>query len=292
MSAAQPKPKPARRGLWLAVVIVGSLLALSTWEVVRTAGENSAAALRRAAFDGDEAKVRRILAAHPEWIDVGGSTNTQVHPSASVAEIIQIALGKPAPPPSSPEGRHEEEFREIEASGATALVHAVMRKQDRVAQLLLKSGASVRVNDQYGDPLVTYVVSRANTNLLASFEAHGAMRHAIETGCEPYLLHDAVHGGRVEMIQHIMRRGAHSLEVTNSVGGTPLWLAIASHRVDLVQLLATNGANLTCVPARGETAIQVARQMASTYPSSNATAVVTWLEAYTATNQPPPKPSP
>lgn len=278
--------------MWLVVVIVGGLLALSTWQTVRTAGENSAGALRRAAFDGDEAKVRRIIAAHPEWIDSTGSTNTQIHPSPSIGEIIKIALGKPAPPPSSSAGRHEEEFRAIEASGATALVHAVMQKQDRVAHLLLNSGASVRVNDQYGNPLVAYVVWQCDTNLLASFEAHGAMRHAIERGFESQLLHRAVHGGRVEMIQHMMRRGAHLLEATNSAGGTPLWLAIAYHRVDLVQLLATNGANLTCVPARGETALQVARQMASTYPSSNATAVVTWLEAYTATNQPIAKPVP
>lgn len=296
MSAAQPEPKPARRGLWLAVVVVVALLALSTWDTVRNAGENSAAALRRAAFDGDEAMVRRILAAHPEWIDSVGATNSLKPPKPAAYGLWEItlmaALGKPAPSPPPLEAHREERFLKLESLGSTALVHAVMQKHLIVARILLTAGASVRVKDEFGYPLVGYAVWQCDTNFLAALESRGAMRYAVETGYEPYLLHMAIHSKRIEMVQRIMSRGRHSLEVTNSIGGTPLWLAIASHRVDLVQLLATNGASFICVPARGETALEVARHTASAYPSSNATAVVTWLEAFAATNQPPIKPAP
>lgn len=271
--------------MWLVVTVVATTLALTTLDVLRNSDGGSPTALRRAAFDGDEEQARRILAAHPEWIDLGGSTNTPIQPSASLWETVQIAFGKQAPPPSSPEGRREEEFREIEASGATALVHAVMQKRHGVVLMLLSAGAKVRVNSSYGEPLVVQVIINGNTNILAAFEERGALQFLTGTSLEGYLLHAAVHSKRVEMVGHLLQRVPHVLEVPNSAGGTPLWLAIADNRLDLVQFLTTNGANWAKVAAPNKSAMQFARERTTADPSSNATAVVTWLEGFTATNR-------
>jgi hypothetical protein len=87
------------------------------------------------------------------------------------------------------------------------------------------------------------------------------------------------------MVGHLLQRVPHVLEVPNSAGGTPLWLAIADNRLDLVQFLTTNGANWAKVAAPNKSAMQFARERTTADPSSNATAVVTWLEGFTATNR-------
>jgi hypothetical protein len=125
MTAAQTKPKPARRRLWLAVAVVASLLALTTWDALRNSGGNSPAALRRAAFYGDEATVRRLIAAHPEWVDLPGSTNGQASMFGGLYGKTMKALGKAPPTSATTRGDPETQFRELEAVGATPVWHAL-----------------------------------------------------------------------------------------------------------------------------------------------------------------------
>lgn len=293
MTAAKPEPKPARRGLWLVVVVIG-LLAVTTWDVLRNSNHSSPAALRRAAFDGDEATVRRLVKAHPEWIDSVGSAKAPTSAAGGLLEVTLIALGKPAPSPTSPEGVREELFLELEASGSTPLMHAATRKHLGVARLLVDAGANLRADRWSGWPLVAlarYATELGNTNFLVALKARGAMLHSGETEYEWGLLHAAVQSGRAEVLRFLIAHG-HSVNGRDRSGGTPLHLAVHFSRLDLVQMLATNGADLSLVAFFRGTPLDEARKAAATNPSSNATAVATWLEAFAATNQPPAKPAP
>ncbi len=271
-------------------MVVG-LLALSTWDILRNSGGNSPIALRRAAFDGDEATVRRLIAAHPEWIDSVGSTNASKPAAGGLLEVTLIALGKPAPSPTSPEGEREEQFLKLEALGSTPLVHAVVGNHIDVARALLEAGAKVRVKDAHRFSVVPDSITRNNPTFLSALRVGGTMLSPKDAGFGPWLLHAAVQEGEAKLVQFFIERGI-PLNGTNSAGGTPLWLAINFHRLDLVQLLVTNGVDFVCVPVRRQSAVEVARAIAADEPSSNATAIVSWLEAFAATNQPPAKPAP
>ncbi len=292
MTPTQPEPKASRRGLWLVVVVVASLLALSTWDILRNSGGNSPIALRRAAFDGDEATVRRLLAAHPEWIDTPGSTNASKRATGGLLEVTLIALGKPAPSPTSPEGEREEQFWALETSGATPLIHAAARRHLGAARLLVDAGANLQGKVARGWPLSAlthHAAGIGDTNFLTALETRGVRLQSDGAGYETWLMGAAVEGGHPDMLQFLIGRGL-SVNERHPTRITPLHLAAAKSRLDLVQMLATNGADLTVVSFFDETALDIARKFAPS--SSNATAIVTWLEAFAATNQPPAKPVP
>ncbi|PAW90077.1 MAG: hypothetical protein B9S33_02205 [Pedosphaera sp. Tous-C6FEB] len=156
------------------------------------------------------------------------------------------------------------------------------------ATLLLEAGASARSRLPNGYPLVFMATSMGDTNLLAHFEAHGAKLNEREPRFLSSLMHYAATS---EMLQFLIGRG-QSVNATNRLGATPLHLAAGGGRLDLLQVLATNGAKLTHLTARGHTALDEARYALARNPSSNAAAVVTWLEAFAATNPSPAKPLP
>lgn len=114
MPTTQPDLKPNRRGLWLAVAVVVALLALASWVVLHNFDRSSPAALRRAAFDGDQATVRRLITAHPEWIDSVVPTNGLAQMFSGLYDKAMKAVGKPRP---SSFGNPEREFREQEGLG-------------------------------------------------------------------------------------------------------------------------------------------------------------------------------
>lgn len=280
-------PKQARR-LWPIAAVVAGLLALTTWDVVRRSGGGggSAAQLRRAAFDGDEATVRRLIAAHPEWIDSVGSTNGQTPMFGNLYKKAMKSLGKS--PSSSPHGDLEKQFQELEGLGATPLFHAVARKHAATAMILLEARASPRAKLSYGWPVVIAAVAVGNTNLMAEMEKRGASLQTLEARSGMTLLHYAVYGQRPEMLSFLIERGL-SVNATNRLGMTPLHLAIAIRKLPMVEFLATNGADLTITSARGDTALDLALKTAT---DTSGISILNWLEAFTATNQPPAKPAP
>ncbi len=289
MTTAPPEPKPARRGLWLSVVVVVGLLALTTWDVLRNSGGSSPAALRRAAFDGDEATVRRLISAHPEWIDSVGSTNGRTRVLGSLYDKAMTALGKPTPTGSF--GVPEIQFKQLESLGATPLLHAMEHNQVGTALVLIEAGANVRARSLSGMSPLHAALFHGDTNLFFAIEKRGARLDTVDpvSGWTP--LHHASFSQRPEVLQLLIGRG-YPINATNRGGVGPLHIAAGRARLDLVQVLATNGADLTLVNGRGNTALEEARRRALMTSNSNATAVVTWLETFAATNQPLAKPVP
>ena len=289
MTTAASEPKPTRCGVWLAVAVVVGLLGLTTWDTLRNADRSSPVALRRAAFDGDVATVRRLIKAHPEWIDSVGSTNGQTRVLGDLYDRAMKELGK-APSPSS-YGVPEIHFKQLEGLGATPLLHAMEHNHVGTALVLIEAGANVRARSSGGMSPLHAALFHGDTNLFFAIEKRGARLDTVDpvSGWTP--LHHASFGQRPEVLQLLIARG-YPINATNRGGVGPLHIAAGRARLDLVQVLATNGADLTLVNGRGNTALEEARRRALMTSNSNATAVVSWLEAYAATNQPPAKPPP
>lgn len=290
MSADQPEPKPARRGLWLVVVIVAGLLVLTTCDVLRNFDRSSPAALRRAAFDGDEATVRRLVKAHPEWIDSVGSTNGQTRMLGDLYERAMKSLGKS--PSSSPNDDPEKKFQNWEAFGPTALFHAVAQKRVSMALILLEAGAHTRTKLSTGQSIVPLAIFAGDTNLMAALERRGANLNELDPGTSMTALHEATFAQRPEMLLYLIGRKNQSVNAMDHRGFTALHYTAGRAQLDLVQILVTNGADLSLTNRQGLTALDAARLRAAQRTDSNAVAVVEWLEAFAATNQPSAKPSP
>lgn len=284
----QPAAPKHTRKLWVVAVVVVGLLALTTWDVVWRSGGGggSAAQLRRAAFDGDEATVRRLITAHPEWIDSAGSTNGLTPMLGGLYDKTMKMLGRS--PPSSSHGDPEKQFQELEGLGATPLFHAVVRKHVGSAMILLEARASPQAKLSYGWPVVSAAVAAGDTNLMAEMERRGAKLDELDKHSGMTLLHYAVYGQRPEMLSFLIAHGL-SVNTTNRIGMTPLHLAVAIRKLPMVEFLATNGTDLTITSARGDTAFDLALKNAT---DSSGIPILTWLEAFTATNPSPAKPAP
>ena len=288
MPTAQPELKPNRRGLWLAVAAVVALLALTTWDVVRQSGGGggSAAELRRAAFDGDEGTVRRIIAAHPEWIDIVGSTNGQTRVLGGLYDKAMKSFGK-SPSAVSP-GDPDKYFQLLEGLGATPLFHAIVRKRLGTAMFLLEARANPSAMLVTGSPVVFTTVAVGDTNLMAELVRRGAKLDVLDKSSDMTLLHYAAMCQRPEMLTFLIERGL-SANTTNRAGLTPMHFAVNFRKLPIVEILATNGADLTIASSRGETALDHAAKNAT---DSNGAAILAWLEAFASTNQAPAKPAP
>lgn len=272
--------------MWLVVVVVAGLLAFTTWDVVRNSDRSSPAALRRAAFDGDEATVRRLIAAHPEWIDSVGSTNGLTPMLGGLYDKTMKTLGRS--PQSSSHGDPEKQFLELEGLGATPLFHAVVRKHVGSAMILLEARADPRAKLLYGWPLIFAAVPTCDTNLMIELEKRGAKLDAVEPRSTWTLLHYAVQLDNPEFLKFLIERGI-PINATNRAGMTPLHYAVGMRRLRTVQFLTTNGTDVRIVSNRGETALDLAMKNIS---EPSGLVIFNWLEAYIATNQSPAKPAP
>ena len=274
----------------MTVAAVVALLALTTWDVLRNSDRSSSAALRRAAFDGDEATVRRLIKAHPEWIDSIGSTNGQNRILGDLYDKAMKEFGKSpsAPSPIDPELH----FQRLEGLGATSLFHAVVRKHVATAMMLLDAGAHARTKLSTGQSIVLSAIYVGDTNLLVALERRGANLNELDPGTSMTVLHHATFSQRPEALLYLLGRKNLLVNVTDRRGFTPLHYVAGSARLGFVQILVTNGADLTLTNGRGMTALDLARMRDAQSTDSNTVAVVDWLEAFAATNQPPAKPAP
>lgn len=278
MPTNEPELKPKPRGLWIAIAVVVALLALTTWDVVRNADRSSPAALRRAAFDGDEATVRRIITAHPEWIDSVGS-----HQAGSFTTLVdsgRVFLEPTGPPPYYPPGSGQL-FRLLEAHGSTALHHALANSQSRTAMALIEAGANVSATLTNGFPVIAVAIQCGDTNVIAAMQRRGVRLDAVDTLTMLPPLHLAARSHQIKMVNYLLKHGA-PINGTNQFGGTALHEAAEFCGLPVVQLLATNGADLALTNRAGKTALDVVLMKAR--PDRASREMATWLSAFAATN--------
>lgn len=268
-------------GLTLCVLAVCALLLTGIIAGVRnSAGGDSPRKLRHAAFDGDESAVRRILMDHPDWIDAPG----EVYKRNRIAVIIEAEIDKFVNPQPSDYDRDyvEGHFLGLEAERATALVHAVVCCRTNDALYLVEHGASVQARLGYGGSLLSHVINTGDTNLLLAFERHGLSYGSppIFTEGNPILL--ASWANHPNTLKLLIDRGL-SVKVAGREGETPLHVAIDRGRLDFVQLITTNGADLQRKNARGQNSLAFAHVRAKGN-SPKHWAINSWLQDYAATN--------
>jgi hypothetical protein len=264
----------------LVVLAVITLLAINTWEGVRRRDNDTPQKLRHAAFDDDMATVRRILSLHPEWIDARGSKPKKNWVGDAIYKTVDKLVN---PTPSDYDRDYvEEHFLGLEAEGATALVHALIRCKTNTALFLVEQGADVQIKLGRGYSLLSHVINTGDTNLLIAFEKRGLSYEnpsSFELGDPMVLASWANHPGTLKLF---IDRGL-SMDVTGRDGATPLHIAVGRGRLDFVQLLATSGADLHRRDARGSSPLSQARLLGKTNSASRR-ALSSWLQEYAATN--------
>jgi hypothetical protein len=278
-------PTRPRRKFWPVALVIAVLLALTTWDVLHPSSPRT---LRRAAFFGDDATVHRLVKAHPDWIDSKGSTNGGSTIASWLYDTASKALGW------SRTNATELQFERLEAAGATPLWHAVVRTNTGAAAILLEAGADVRTALAGGTQLGFGSVLSGDTNLVLLVERYGVSWNAYERGStrNPVInwLIFSPNYRNPKMVSFLISHDRAAHAVTNSYGNTPLHVAVNCHDLEMVQLLATNGANYSLANAGGETPLDRAQAKAASGTNANAVSVHAWLEGFVATNKPASKP--
>ncbi len=274
-------PPRSRRKLWPVVMVLATLLALTTWDALRKPSGETGKALRRAASDGDEFNVRRIVQAHPELIDTVPAPGEGESLFESWCNRAARLLGrKPPYPKIDPVERRQ--MREM-----TPLWLAFRSRHSSIVNYLVSAGANVNVVPPEVPPLILLAARFGDTNLMALLISHGASIEQREPGSGATVMHYAALARTPEMLSFLIERGL-AVNALSRVGTTPLHVAIDSHQLPLVQFLATNGADLFCPNSRGSTPLDAARCYATNrFGGSNALVVAAWLESFAATNKPP-----
>lgn len=283
MTLGAIKPKHTRYGLWLFVAVIVTLLVVSTWEVARRKDSDTPLKLRRAAFDGDETTVRRLMSLHPEWIDIPGSAPKRKWVRDAIFEKVDKIVNKV--PSDYDRDYVEEHFLGLEATGATALVHALIQSKTNIAQFLVEQGAYVQIKLGRGYSLLSHVINTGDTNLLVAFEKRGLSYRSPTLAREndPMLL--ASWANHPNTMKLFIERGL-SVNVAGQQAETPLHVAISRGRLDFVQLIATNGADLHARNARGQTPLALARLGASGNSPKHRVVICSWLEDYASRIKP------
>lgn len=257
---ATPEHHPSRRGLWLVIAAFAGVVAFTTWDAMRQLDNGES--LRRAAFEGDEKRLREILQRRPDVVNSvarPANTNTYAH---LIKTKLQARL-----PKKNPAG---ESFEELEAAGCGALLDAIARTNHAAAMLLIEAGANVNATNRFGfAPLHAAV----DTQDLRTAEL--LLKKGAETSTLAFKLYTPLHRaslfGKTEMIQLLITHGAN-LRATNGNGGTPLHMAALAGNLAATEFFLTNGANVNARSVSGFTPLGLARR-------NNRTNVVMLLES-------------
>ncbi len=281
---SEPRPVAARRKLWPVALVIVGLLALATWDALRRV--DGSVALRRAAFDGNEIEVRRLVKEHPEWLNRTGTTNRW---AGFVAMVTERTGGKIGGEWVSKEDR---QFYEIEALGATPLIYTIAFRRMEVTKALLERGADMRINLRIGPPTCFLIARFGDTNLLARCMERGVRLDERWPGDNLTMLHEAALSKNSTMVGFLLD---HGLEVnaTDAQGITPLRIAVWQRDLTTIRLLLARGADPNIKDNRGISTLRSASETAAKPPGSpEAAAMLALLEAHLATNKPPAKTAP
>jgi len=135
----------------------------------------------------------------------------------------------------------------VRADGTTALEMAAFEGDVAEAKRLIKAGANVHAQNDYGVNAMQLAADSGNTEMIALLLKAGADPQSPNADGET-ALHLVARAGNVEAAKLLLKAGA-KVDPRESFGGqTPLMWAVARRHPDMVELLASKGAN---VNARG-----------------------------------------
>jgi ankyrin repeat protein len=135
----------------------------------------------------------------------------------------------------------------VRADGTTPLQVAAFEGDMAEAKRLIKAGADVRAMNDYGVNAMQLAADSGNTELIALLLKAGADSESPNADGET-ALHLVARAGNVEAAKLLLKAGAKVDPRENFGGQTPLMWAVARRHPEMVELLASKGAN---VNARG-----------------------------------------
>jgi ankyrin repeat protein len=131
----------------------------------------------------------------------------------------------------------------VRADGTTALQVAAFEGDIEEAKRLLKAGADVRAQNNYGASAMKLAADSGNTEMIALLLKAGADPESPNADGETSL-HLVARAGNVEAAKLLLKAGA-KVDPRESFGGqTPLMWAVARRHPEMVELLASRGANV------------------------------------------------
>ena len=152
-------------------------------------------------------------------------------------------------------------------TGNTPLMVAIRRKRVDLAEVLLAHGAQVNTKSPDGKTALHYAVESGSLPLVAAVLArHPDLEVRDQKGSTPFLsagLDDT------RIMQALISAGANLNAAYPSGGYTKLHVAVGSGRKDLVDLLATNQANVNLMDSQGDTPLVLAERRGSGPFASN-----------------------
>lgn len=280
----EANPTPTRRKFWPVVLAIGVLLALTAWDVLSDRYADPGKALRRAAFEGDDAAIRRILSEHPQAIESVKHSSATVKLREGLRRLGLLVEGE------WPDWRTLEG---MEAAQMTPLYIAVHQTNWSTARLLVESGADVNVRPPGHFPVVFMAMfSGCDTNFLALLARRGAKLTNSDPELGYSLFHAAAYRTQTpEMHRYFLHAGV-PINTRARDGNTALQLAVSWDQFELVHFLLQHGADWTIADQFGRSPLANARRTSRVLFKTNAPAITALLEAWTATNKPPAKPAP
>ena len=135
----------------------------------------------------------------------------------------------------------------VRADGTTPLQMAAFDGDVAEAKRLIKAGADVRATNAYGASAMQLAADSANTELIALLLKGGADPESANADGET-ALHLVARAGNVEAAKLLLKARAKVDPRENFGGQTPLMWAVARRHPEMVELLASKGAD---VNARG-----------------------------------------
>jgi ankyrin repeat protein len=131
----------------------------------------------------------------------------------------------------------------LRADGSTALHWAAYQGDVAEAKRLIKAGADVHATNAYGVNAMQLAADSANTQLIALLLKAGADPQSPNADGET-ALHLVARAGNVEAAKLLLKAGAKVDPVESFGGQTPLMWAVARRHPEMVEFLASKGANV------------------------------------------------
>lgn len=151
---------------------------------------------------------------------------------------------------------HGANIEAVDQSGRTPLKHAILLKREDLVRLLLARGANTEATGGEGGqtPLMTALIG--SPKIVKILLQHGANAEAVNSsGLTPLV--SAYRETRPDALHALVESGV-DLEATDKLGRTLLMAATNDGRLDVAKLLLTHGANVNAVDKHGDTPLTLA----------------------------------
>ncbi|KAF3100242.1 hypothetical protein TWF103_008265 [Orbilia oligospora] len=130
----------------------------------------------------------------------------------------------------------------VDRQGRTPLVHAILHKQELVANLLLRAGAQTDLKDCIGGTPLQYAICSGQNDLVAQMLKKGG-KVGLEHDTRKELFFSAANSDDSDIIELLLEEGEIDPNQRDSNGNTVLLLAVGNGNKKLVQLLLHRGAS-------------------------------------------------